>query len=188
MTSDYSISRSAPSGTVFSASTGADSLAGPLHDHTDPSTNPSMNPSPPHSDPTEFAWLIERFAKSVPGILHTLLISSDGLPLIASNGMSRTLSEQLAAVTSGLLGLGHNTAALLGAGGCEQIMLRLTHGTLLVMRIGEVGGLAVQTDVGCDLRVVAYEMNQLVSSVGHVLTPQLRADLRSMSISRAHHS
>lgn len=131
--------------------------------------------------PQDFAWLIDNFAASVPGVTDALVVASDGLLITASGPVAPEVGDQLAAVTSGLLSLAHNSAAMVGRGTCEQIMLRLSHGHLLFMRIGDAAGLAVLTDARCDLKVVAFEMAQLVASVGHVLTPQMRVELHRMT-------
>ena len=40
------------------------------------------------------------------------------------------------------------------------------------------------TEPGCDLRVVAYHMTQFIGSVGHLLTPPMRAELHRMAASQ----
>lgn len=145
----------------------------------------SSDPADDVAGPQEFTWLIDNFIADVPGVTDALVMASDGLLLTSSGSVTREVGEQLAAISSGLLSLGHNSAALVGRGSCEQIMLRLTRGHLLFMRIGDTAGLAVLTAVGCDLKVVAFEMTQLVQRVGHVLTPQARRQLQHMAAARA---
>lgn len=57
-------------------------------------------------------------------------------------------------------------------------MLRLTRGHFLFMGIGPVAGLAVLTDTGANLGMVAQQMNRLVDATEHLLTRQMRDDLR----------
>ncbi len=136
------------------------------------------------ASPPDFAWLINGFVEKVHGATHALILSSDGLPLTASESVSSDEAEQLAAIASGLLGLARNSAALFAKGSCEQIIIRLTRGYFLFMGIGDNAGLAVLTSPGCDMKVVAYEMTQFVDKAGHALTPQVRADLRRMVTAR----
>jgi hypothetical protein len=49
------------------------------------------------------------------------------------------------------------------------------------MGIGSLAGFAVLVAEGANLGVVAHQMAQLVDAVGHVLTPQLRDDLRRIA-------
>lgn len=137
------------------------------------------------ASPQEFAWLIDNFVQEIPGVTDALVMASDGMLLATSGAVTAEVGEQLAAISSGLLSLSHNSATLVGRGTCEQIMLRLTRGHLLFMRVGETAGLAALTAVGCDLKVVAFEMAQLVQRVGHALTPQARRQLQQLSASRA---
>lgn len=131
----------------------------------------------PHN-PQEFGWLINNFVDSTPGVTHALIVSSDGLALIASEGMTADLADPLSAMTSGLISLGNSIAGQVGEGNCGQILLRLTHGHYVFMRVSDLADLAVLVQAGANLGVVAGRMAQLVGSVGHVLTPQLRDDLR----------
>lgn len=134
--------------------------------------------------PQDFAWLINGFVDRVNGVTHALVMSSDGFPLVISRSMGTTESEQLAAISSGLLSLAGNAAGLFDKGGCEQIVLRLTRGYFLFMGIGRGAGFGVLTSNGCDMKVVGYEMTQFVEQAGHALTPQLRADLRRVVTAR----
>jgi predicted regulator of Ras-like GTPase activity (Roadblock/LC7/MglB family) len=127
--------------------------------------------------PADFATLINGFVERVAGVTHALVLSSDGFPLTASKSVSSDGAEQLAAISSGLLGLARNGAALFGKGSCELIMIRLSRGYFLFMGIGECAGLAVLTSARCNMKAIAYEMTQFVDTAAGALTPQARADL-----------
>ena len=141
-------------------------------------TNPAVRPP---RDPQDFGWLVDNFALSTPGVTHALIVSADGLPLIAAGGMSADLADPLAAMTSGIISLGNNIASKVGEAGCDQVMLKFPSGHFLFMSIGSLAGFAVLVREGANLGVVAHQMAQLVDAVGHVLTPQLRDDLRRMN-------
>lgn len=125
-----------------------------------------------------FRWLVDDFVDRVHGVTHALILSADGLPLAGSSSVSNDEGEQLAAISSGVLSLAHNSAALFNKGSCEQIIIRLSKGYFLFMGIGTGAGLAVLTSSEAQMRVVAYEMTQFVENTGHALTPEVRADLR----------
>ena len=133
------------------------------------------------SNPGEFGWLVDNFASSTPGVTHALIVSSDGLLLFASGAMSADIADPLSAMTSGMISLGNSVANLVGEGGCDQIMLKFPAGHFLFMAIGDLAGLAVLVHEGSNLGMIAHRMAQLVESVGHVLTPQMRDDLRRLS-------
>jgi predicted regulator of Ras-like GTPase activity (Roadblock/LC7/MglB family) len=138
----------------------------------------------PNSSKADFAWLLNDFVNKVHGVTHALIMSSDGFPLTASDSVTSDDSEQLAAISSGLLSLAGNAASLFGKGTCEQIIIRLTRGYFLFMGIGAGAGLAVLTGPDCEMKVVAYEMTQFVKNAGHALTPEIRADLRRVLTAR----
>ncbi len=132
----------------------------------------------------DFGWLVDDFVQRVHGATHALILSSDGLPLASSSSISTEEGEQLAAISSGVLSLAHNSAALFDKGTCEQIIIRLSEGYFLFMGIGVGAGLAVLTDGEAQMRVVAYEMTKFVENTGHALTPEVRADLRRVVTAR----
>jgi uncharacterized protein len=139
------------------------------------------DPTPlPPAEPQDFGWLIDNFALSTPGVTHALIVSSDGLPLITSTGLTADLADPLAAMTSGIISIGNNIAGQVGQAGCEQVMLKFATGHFLFMGIGNLAGFAVLVSDGADLGVVGHQMARLVDSVGYLLTPQLRDDLRRM--------
>ncbi|MEC3981484.1 roadblock/LC7 domain-containing protein [Amycolatopsis sp. H20-H5] len=137
-----------------------------------------------HSDPAGFTWLLDDFVRKVHGVSHALIMSVDGFPLTSSDSVSTEDAEQLAAIASGLLSLAGNSATLFGKGACEQIIIRLTRGYFLFMGIGSGAGLAVLTEPGSDMKVVAYEMTQFITNAGHALTPEVRAGLRRVLTAR----
>ncbi|CAM4002434.1 Roadblock/LAMTOR2 domain-containing protein [Nocardiopsis gilva] len=127
-----------------------------------------------------FTWLISNFVSEMPGVEHAVVVSSDGLLLTASEGFPEEHAEQLAAIASGMQSLSDGTARLFGKGTSEQLILRMEHGHLFVMSISDGSTLAVLTSSSADMKIVAYKMALLVESAGHVLTPQLRSQLREV--------
>ncbi|MBO2457890.1 roadblock/LC7 domain-containing protein [Actinomadura violacea] len=139
------------------------------------------NASTGPSGPQEFGWLLRQFASSTPGVTFALIVSSDGLALVESGPMPSEFTDPMAALTSGMISLGNNIAKHVGAGGCDQVMLKFASGHLLFMGIGQLAGLVVLVGEGANLGAVAHEMTKFVHGAGHVLTPQMRDDLRRMT-------
>jgi predicted regulator of Ras-like GTPase activity (Roadblock/LC7/MglB family) len=146
--------------------------------------NPLSGPTATASarTPGDVAWLIKQFADDAPGVTHAVVVSLDGLQLAASGAVERDLGDQIAALTAGLLSMATRCGELLSLGTTEHLTVRLPRGHLLFMRIGESAGLAVAAAIGADLRVLAYQMTQFVTSVGHALTPQVRGDLHRLTV------
>ncbi len=87
-------------------------------------------------------------------------------------------SGDLATIVSGVASLTSAAADLLDGGGVKQTMVAMDEGALLVMTIGDGSLLGVHAAADCDLGTVGYQMALFVGRAGHVLTPELRSELR----------
>jgi uncharacterized protein len=133
----------------------------------------------PSSEAQSLTWLVNNFVAAVPGVTHAAVVSADGLLLIASDGLSSQRAQQLSAVASGARSLADSTARLFDLGESSQTIVRMERGYLFIMAISDGSCLATVARSGCDMKIVAYQMTLLVESSGHVLTPQLRRELRT---------
>ncbi len=120
-------------------------------------------------------WLLAEFVRDVPGVVHGVVVSGDGLRLATSPDVGVTLGDQLAAAASGLVSLARGTAVLLDAGPVTQTILEMAGGYLFVSSVSQGATLAVFARRQCDIGMVGYEMTLLASRVGHALTPAPRA-------------
>ncbi|UQA93141.1 roadblock/LC7 domain-containing protein [Streptomyces halobius] len=136
-------------------------------------------------------WLLTNLVDEVPGIRSVAVVSSDGLLLLSSDpalaeetagpGESdgpRGSSADLATVVSGLGSLTHGAAKLMEGGAVKQTMVAMEEGSVFVMSISDGLLLGVHAAPDCDMSVVAYHMALFVGRAGHVLTPELRTELR----------
>lgn len=130
-------------------------------------------------DPQALGWLVQRFTDSVPDVAYTLVVSVDGLLLSMSEGLERAGADQLAAVTSGLVSLTQGASRCFQGGDVRQIVVEMDGGFLFVTSISDGSALAVLAGPNADVGLVGYEMALLVTRVGEVLTPELRADLQA---------
>jgi len=132
----------------------------------------------PHSQPSQFGWLVNDFAERVPGVAHAVVVSADGLLLTCSARLPLDRADQLAAVSSGLISLTQGAARCFEAGEVKETIVEMQGGILLLMSISDGSCLAVLAAPICDIGQVAYEMTLLVDRVGQLLTPELRAQLQ----------
>ncbi|MDX3073298.1 roadblock/LC7 domain-containing protein [Streptomyces sp. NPDC088354] len=84
----------------------------------------------------------------------------------------------LATVVSGIASLTDGAARLMEGGGVRQTAVAMENGSVFVMSISDGSLLGVHADAECDMSIVAYHMALFVGRAGHVLTPQLRTELR----------
>nr|WP_206322180.1 roadblock/LC7 domain-containing protein [Streptomyces sp. HNM0575] len=88
-------------------------------------------------------------------------------------------SADLATIVSGLGSLTLGAAKLMNGGEIRQTVVAMEEGSLFVMSISDGSLLGVHATPECDMSVIAYHMALFVGRVGHVLTPELRTELRS---------
>lgn len=135
-------------------------------------------------------WLLTDLVEEVPGVNSVAVVSSDGLLLLSSEPVvpdtpeatratgPRGASADLATIVSGLGSLTTGAAALMDGGGVKQTMVAMEHGSVFVMSISDGSLLGVHATPDCDMSVVAYHMALFVGRAGHVLTPEVRSELR----------
>ncbi len=131
-------------------------------------------------DAQSLNWLVDSFVRNTPGLAHAAVVSTDGLLVAVSDRLDRARADQLAAIASGLESLTRGAARLFGAGSVNQTVVEMEKGFLFVMSVSDGSCLAVLASPSCDVGVVGYEMAMLVTKVGDVLTPQLRAELQAV--------
>jgi hypothetical protein len=124
------------------------------------------------------SWLVTNFVERVPGVSEAVVVSSDGLPMAMSQGLSRDAADRFAAVASGLIGLAYGAAGRFGGGAVNEVIVEMERAFLFVTGISDGSCLAVVAGSDCDVGLVGYEMAVLVEKAGAVLTPELRAELQ----------
>ncbi|WP_320773605.1 roadblock/LC7 domain-containing protein [Streptomyces sp. CRN 30] len=146
------------------------------------------------SEARNLHWLLTNLVEEVPGILSVAVVSSDGLLLLSSdpgsNDAARRVPGQrtrgprgsaadLATIVSGIGSLTIGAAKLMDSGAVKHTMVAMEEGSLFVMSISDGSLLGVHGSADVDLSVVAYHMALFVGRAGHVLTPELRSELRA---------
>jgi len=145
------------------------------------------------SEARNLHWLLTNLVEEVPGLLSVAVVSSDGLLLLSSDpGRNeearagrdekprgpRGSSADLATIVSGIGSLTIGASRLMDSGGVKHTMVAMDEGSLFVMSISDGSLLGVHGSADCDMSVVAYHMALFVGRAGHVLTPELRSELR----------
>ncbi|PZH06426.1 hypothetical protein C1I97_18295 [Streptomyces sp. NTH33] len=145
------------------------------------------------SEARNLHWLLTNLVEEVPGIQSVAVVSSDGLLLLSSDpgrndearqtgGAPRTgprgSAADLATIVSGIGSLTVGAAKLMDSGAVKHTMVAMDEGSLFVMSISDGSLLGVHGSAECDMSVVAYHMALFVGRAGHVLTPELRSELR----------
>ena len=129
-------------------------------------------------------WLLSDVLVTTPGLRSLALVSTDGLPLVTAD--ENCPSDELATLAAGLTGLSHGISELMAFGALRRTVITLDEGTLILMSVDETACLTAYTSADCDLSVAAYQLARLVERAGHVLTTQLRDELRGAPGQEAH--
>ena len=125
----------------------------------------------------ELGWLLDEMAAGVPSIRHAVLLSTDGLAVAATAGLSREDGEHLAAVASGFHSLAKGAGRHFEVGTVRQTMVEFDGGFLFVVAAGGGTCLAVFSGPDGDVGLVAYELARLVRRVGeHLFAPPRSGD------------
>ncbi|GGJ11531.1 roadblock/LC7 domain-containing protein [Streptomyces brasiliensis] len=145
------------------------------------------------SEARNLHWLLTNLVEEVPGIQSVAVVSSDGLLLLSSDASRiaearearattssgpRGSAADLATIVSGIGSLTVGAAKLMEYGKVKHTMVAMDGGSLFVMSISDGSLLGVHGSAECDMSVVAYHMALFVGRAGHVLTPELRNELR----------
>ncbi|AQU66574.1 roadblock/LC7 domain-containing protein [Streptomyces niveus] len=153
------------------------------------------------SEARNLHWLLTNLVEEVRGARSVAVVSSDGLLLLSSDPAlhdaadsaaesaaesesPRGSSADLATIISGISSLTLGAAELMDTGGVKHTMVAMAQGTVFVMSISDGSLLGLHAGADCDMHVVAYHMAMFVGRAGHVLTPELRSELRK-SMERA---
>ena len=76
-----------------------------------------------NSNVDDVSWLISSFVEQTPGVMESIVVSSDGLLMAMSNGLDRAGGDRFAAVASGLIGLAYGAAGRFGGGRVNEVIV-----------------------------------------------------------------
>lgn len=125
-------------------------------------------------------WLMGRFVSQVPAVREAVVVSSDGLPLVTSDGVAREDAERLAAVASGLIGLASGSSGRFGMGAVTNVIIEMEGGWLFVTGIRDGSVMCVVAGPEADIGMVGYEMAVFAHRAGDALTPEVRETLTTL--------
>lgn len=131
------------------------------------------------TDTQSFNWLLANFVRSTDGVTDAVAVSSDGLLMAMSEGLTRQGGEHLAAIVSGIASLAKSAARRYDFDGLKLVMIEMHRGFLLVSAISDGSCLGVLAGGDCDLGLIGHEMAVLCDRAGALLTPQLVTALKS---------
>jgi len=130
------------------------------------------------ADRHQFNWLLGNFVHQTDGVRDAVAVSSDGLLIAASDGLTRAEADQLAAIVSSLASISRSASRRYDFDGLKLIMIEMRRGFLLVSVIAGGSCLGVVAGGQSDPGLVGYEISLLAERFGALLTPALIAESR----------
>ncbi|MBC2869806.1 roadblock/LC7 domain-containing protein [Streptomyces mexicanus] len=134
--------------------------------------------------------MLQDIVDNVPKALHTVLLSADGIPRGASDGMDRRAVETISAAMSGMQSLSRAAAKFAGMepeATWEQTIIEFSHGWVFLIGAGQGAYLAAAAEPDVDMGAISFRMHRLVARLGTNLTtpPRVKADAWAEQADRA---
>jgi predicted regulator of Ras-like GTPase activity (Roadblock/LC7/MglB family) len=127
----------------------------------------------------ELNWLLDSLVNQVTQVHQAVVLSSDGLLVGASTGLSRENAEHLSAVAASFQSLARSAGRQFGGGAVRQTIVEMDHAFLFVTAAGSGACLAVLAGSDADVGLIAYEMAMLVKRVGQHMSTLPRSAVES---------
>ena len=122
----------------------------------------------------ELSWLLDNLVSQVEHVQQAVVLSSDGLVVAASRGLTREDGEHLSALAAGVQSLARGTGRQFHGGEVRQTIIEMDHAFLFIITAGKGTCLAVLTSADPNVGVIAYEMAMLVRRMGKYLAAEPR--------------
>ena len=119
----------------------------------------------------DLSWMLDS-ALEIPGALHAVLISADGLQRARSKDVSKDDADKAAAAMSGLQSLSRSLAFFCDGTDLrwQQTLVEFDGGWIFLISAGAGAYLAVSASSDVDMADITFRMQQLVGQLGKVLT------------------
>ena len=127
----------------------------------------------------ELNWLLDNLVNQVTQVHQAVVLSSDGLLVGASAGLTRENAEHLSAVAASFQSLARSAGRQFGGGAVRQTIVEMDHAFLFVTAAGSGACLAVLAGSDADVGLIAYEMAMLVKRVGQHMSTLPRSAVES---------
>ncbi|MEB3370740.1 roadblock/LC7 domain-containing protein [Saccharopolyspora mangrovi] len=123
----------------------------------------------------DLGWMLDE-ALRIPEAKHAILLSSDGLLMAHSAGITSDEADRHAAAMSGLQSLARANAAFCGSTehSWQQTITEYDHGYVFLVAAGPRAYMAASAGHGVDVETMTHRLMELVQRLGKELTADLR--------------
>ncbi|WP_217169151.1 roadblock/LC7 domain-containing protein [Streptomyces sp. AC512_CC834] len=130
----------------------------------------------------DLSWMLDS-ALEIPGALHAVLISADGLLMARTQDFDKDDADRVAAAMSGVQSLSRTLAFFCEdpAQAWRQTLVEFDGGWVFLISAGEGAYLGVSASPEVDMADITFRMQQLVAQLGKRLTTPPRENLGAHS-------
>lgn len=128
---------------------------------------------------TDLSWMLEDIVQNVPKARHAVLLSADGLPRGATDGMAQQDVRTISAAMAGMQSLSRATSHFAGPGEdrqWNQTIIEFSHGWIFLIGAGQGAYLAAAAAPDVDMQQISFRMHRLVARLGNNLTSPPRVN------------
>lgn len=121
----------------------------------------------------DLSWMLEDIVHNVPRARHAVLLSADGLPRGATEGLAENDVRTISAAMAGMQSLSRATAHFAGPEKdrqWNQTIIEFSHGWNFLIGAGQGSYLAAAAAPDVDMQQISFRMHRLVARLGNNLT------------------
>ncbi|MEU0126628.1 MULTISPECIES: roadblock/LC7 domain-containing protein [unclassified Streptomyces] len=121
----------------------------------------------------DLSWMLEDIVRNVPRARHAVLLSADGLPRGATEGLAEKEVRTISAAMAGMQSLSRATAHFAGPEEnrqWNQTIIEFSHGWSFLIGAGQGAYLAAAAAPDVDMQQISFRMHRLVARLGNNLT------------------
>lgn len=126
----------------------------------------------------DLSWMLDS-ALEIPGALHAVLVSADGLLMARTKDFDKDNADTVAAAMSGVQSLSRSLGFFIERGHLKwrQTLVEFDGGWVFLISAGEGAYLGVSASPDVDMQDITFRMQQLVGQLGKALTTPPRENL-----------
>ncbi|MFJ9697817.1 roadblock/LC7 domain-containing protein [Kitasatospora sp. NPDC101183] len=126
----------------------------------------------------DLSWMLDS-ALEIPGALHAVLISADGLLMARTKDFDKDDADRVAAGMSGVQSLSRSLAFFCNGSQHQwrQTLVEFDGGWVFLISAGEGAYLGVSASPDVDMADITFRMQQLVGQLGKALMAPPRENL-----------
>ncbi|WP_037603868.1 roadblock/LC7 domain-containing protein [Streptacidiphilus rugosus] len=130
----------------------------------------------------DLSWMLDS-ALEIPGALHAVLISADGLLMARTKDFDKDNADRVAAAMSGVQSLSRSLGFFCedNSGLWRQTLVEFEGGWVFLISAGEGAYLGVSAAPDVDMQDITFRMQQLVGQLGKVLVAPPRENIGARS-------